>query len=316
MHLQRIRKYQAVPGTARPASPGGGTHPFFEVLIVTAGEVMLEWLNERYPAGAGALFLLPPDTPHRLTPLSPETGYWYAELECAGDASGQDADDGRSTVLGAEELAQWNRLQCARPATSLPGLEQSAERLMRCLAGTDGMDEQERELRLQLALIEIRALLLRIKLCLRQESGAPRSGRASGKAASGGELAERAMRILESEYNRDMSLSLLADRIHVNPSHLIRVFKRQTGRTPFAYLSELRLSAAKSLLLQTKLQVQAIAEATGFPDIHHFSRKFKRRFGASPSVWRQRRLEPENASEGAVPHDIAIDAASSIPCES
>jgi len=63
-------------------------------------------------------------------------------------------------------------------------------------------------------------------------------------------------------------------------------FREVVGITPKAYLSEWRLSAARSLLRQGK-SVQYVADAVGYRSASALSRAFTAQSGVSPSTWRK-----------------------------
>jgi AraC family transcriptional regulator len=69
---------------------------------------------------------------------------------------------------------------------------------------------------------------------------------------------------------------------------LARRFRAACGCTPYAFVTAKRLARAKELLLQGRLNVSEVAEALGFPNIHTFSRWFRREAGIPPRVFRQR----------------------------
>jgi len=54
------------------------------------------------------------------------------------------------------------------------------------------------------------------------------------------------------------------------------------------FLKQLRLSRAAAALVQSNRLVSQIALAEGFCDQAHFTREFKRAFGATPRIWRER----------------------------
>ena len=67
-------------------------------------------------------------------------------------------------------------------------------------------------------------------------------------------------------------------------------FRQVTGETPRTYLERQRMDEAARLLLDGGHPVQTIASLVGYEDPYHFSRVFRRVFGASPRVWRRSRL--------------------------
>ena len=76
-------------------------------------------------------------------------------------------------------------------------------------------------------------------------------------------------------------LADLAQHLHVSASTLSHRFQAETGETPMSRLMRLRLNQAKTLLLSGQ-KLSAIVEATGFSDMAHLSRTFKRAEGVSP----------------------------------
>lgn len=69
--------------------------------------------------------------------------------------------------------------------------------------------------------------------------------------------------------------------------YLIRVFRKQFGTTPIAFLNEWRLSQSVRYLLETDLTIDEIAHRCGFEDGNYFSRLFKQKYRLPPSVYRR-----------------------------
>lgn len=59
------------------------------------------------------------------------------------------------------------------------------------------------------------------------------------------------------------------------------------GTTPRTWLYQLRLDRARGQLLGTESTVAEISDRVGFRDVSHFSRAFRKRFGASPAHFRE-----------------------------
>ncbi len=70
-----------------------------------------------------------------------------------------------------------------------------------------------------------------------------------------------------------------------NVQYFVRLFKRNIGCSPYQYIISQRLKEAKKML-RTGAPVTEIAKKTGFNDIKSFSRSFKKKFGVSPSRYR------------------------------
>lgn len=100
---------------------------------------------------------------------------------------------------------------------------------------------------------------------------------------------------LHCYYTRNISLDELANLVNLNSFRLLRVFKKQVGLPPHAYLNHVRVHQAKQLLAAGQPIAEA-AIATGFSDQSHLHRHFKKMLGVTPgqyaqgcrtSVWKQ-----------------------------
>lgn len=93
--------------------------------------------------------------------------------------------------------------------------------------------------------------------------------------------ADLARAYLEDNHADDVSLNTLAQLVGLSPFHLARVFQQEVGMPPHAYQIQVRIAHAKRLLLQG-LPVCRVAGETGFYDLSHFTRHFKRHVGVAP----------------------------------
>jgi len=107
-----------------------------------------------------------------------------------------------------------------------------------------------------------------------------------GEVPSGSEPA-RVVRIIElfhAHFAEEISLASLAEQFDCTPFHLIRFFKRAIGLSPHAYLVQLRLEKAKTLI-DGGMPIVEAALATGFADQSHLTRHFKHKFGIPPGTY-------------------------------
>lgn len=86
-------------------------------------------------------------------------------------------------------------------------------------------------------------------------------------------------------YQKNITLSDLAQLVHMNPSALCRHYKICTGRSIFDYLSEIRISYATKLLRNHHIGISQIAYDCGYNSISHFNHQFKRITGCSPTEY-------------------------------
>ena len=79
----------------------------------------------------------------------------------------------------------------------------------------------------------------------------------------------------------------LSNEMAMSRTQLYRKFRSLTNMTITEYLRSLRLHRAKELLHDSLLTVAETAYRTGFKNVSHFSRVFKREFGENPSAIRR-----------------------------
>jgi transcriptional regulator GlxA family with amidase domain len=85
----------------------------------------------------------------------------------------------------------------------------------------------------------------------------------------------------------DLGVEALAARASMSPRNFARVFRRETGVTPAAYVEELRVEAARRLLEASSLTVAAVAARVGLKHPETLHRAFRRRVGTTPDRYRQ-----------------------------
>ena len=100
-------------------------------------------------------------------------------------------------------------------------------------------------------------------------------------------LLDAAEHLLEHRPDEEVSLAAIAAHAGISQRRLERLFRRFIGRTPARYYRDVRLDRARGLATQTDLPLREIALACGFASPEHFSRAYRKRFGAPPQVDRQ-----------------------------
>ena len=83
-----------------------------------------------------------------------------------------------------------------------------------------------------------------------------------------------------------LSVTELASRANISPSHLAHAFPRVMGCTVGAYIRVARIRAAAAALREPGLSIQEIAYRTGFYDQAHLCRAFKAAHGVTPGDYR------------------------------
>lgn len=115
------------------------------------------------------------------------------------------------------------------------------------------------------------------------------TGDSRAQAAQRGLRAARLQAIM-ADVTNDVGLTLdaIARRQAVSPRYIQMLFE-DAGTTFSAYVLERRLEQARSLLISPRFAGWSIAQValeTGFGDISYFNRRFKQRYGMTPSDMR------------------------------
>ena len=96
-----------------------------------------------------------------------------------------------------------------------------------------------------------------------------------------------AIRFMTSHFQEDLHVDDIAAASALNPQYFSRLFKKHTGQPPHQYLLSLRMKRAKSLLIESALSVNEIANECGFTSSTHFIRSFKAENGITPHIFRK-----------------------------
>lgn len=101
-------------------------------------------------------------------------------------------------------------------------------------------------------------------------------------------IVEKVKEYIDTYYMNDLSLVLIADYVHFNPSYLSWLYKEVASKNIFSYIKEVRLRNAKLLLEEENLRISDIAVKTGFGSSKYFISVFKKAMGVTPAEWREK----------------------------
>ncbi|MFK7694892.1 helix-turn-helix domain-containing protein [Paenibacillus sp. HJGM_3] len=108
------------------------------------------------------------------------------------------------------------------------------------------------------------------------------------------DLIQYVMGLLESHYQEDISLDMLAHKLNMSASYLSVYIKENTGKNFIDHLNGIRLNKAKELLEGSSLSIQDVGMSIGYRNVTSFIRMFKKETGMPPGDYRKtvfRRLE-------------------------
>ncbi|MGW4587779.1 helix-turn-helix domain-containing protein [Amycolatopsis thermoflava] len=110
--------------------------------------------------------------------------------------------------------------------------------------------------------------------------GLPRFAGRAVRAASGDrrEPAEH----LHENLAEPVTVADLAEQVAMSPSAFTALVRQSTGKSPYQFLKEMRLTRARDLLVRGNGTVASVSRAVGYPHASHFINEFRRRFRLSP----------------------------------
>ena len=121
------------------------------------------------------------------------------------------------------------------------------------------------------------------ELCLRLEGYAPVHSQNNISNSAFLQMVE----YIDSNLDKTCSLQQLSKEMKMNANYLGQVFKRETGETFSAYVTELRIERAKQMLQDEDVSIGEVSTALGFNDYFYFLKTFKRVTGITPKQYRQ-----------------------------
>ena len=92
---------------------------------------------------------------------------------------------------------------------------------------------------------------------------------------------------IETNYQQHIDVNAMAKTVHLTTAAFCRYFKKSTHLTFTDFLNQYRINQAKKLLMQDKNVSDACYE-TGFENLSHFNKTFKKFTGENPSVYRKK----------------------------
>ena len=239
--------------------------PTWELSLVIEGEGIRTIAGVSEPFKSGEVVLVPPDTPH----------CW------------QFTDNGQKieniTVIFAPELIHTVAATFPELQTHFGGLAESIKAVV--FTGRTRLRLSE-GLKQMTSLTDAERLTMFIHLL--SIIAVSNEHKEIGKQVETD--AQRRLKQIEiyisCNYKRDVSIDDLAQHVGMNRSALCIFFKHHTGKTIITYLNEHRLSVACHLLRLTSLTVQQVCYESGFNDVPHFCRTFKKMEGLTPKEYR------------------------------
>ena len=130
-------------------------------------------------------------------------------------------------------------------------------------------------------------IALSLAACALSEAGAGSPRPPARDARSGRRRVLEAIAAIDRRAEEDFGLGELARAAGLSPFSFIRLFKSETGVTPYRFLLQARIRRAIALLRDTSRPITDIAFDVGFGDLSNFINAFRREIGCSPRQFRK-----------------------------
>ena len=95
--------------------------------------------------------------------------------------------------------------------------------------------------------------------------------------------------IQENYFSKSISIEYLSQMCGITPEYFRKIFKSFFGSSPISYVNNLKITRAKELFESGLYLVREVAEESGYTDMSHFSREFKKATGFPPSEYAKKK---------------------------
>ncbi len=106
------------------------------------------------------------------------------------------------------------------------------------------------------------------------------------KQTKGAHKIREIYRYMVNNYQNNITLDEVSTYFGMNRSSFCTFFKREKGKSFFTALTEYRIECSCLMLRETNKSIAEICFASGFSDVPHFNRTFKKLKGLTPNEYR------------------------------
>ena len=105
------------------------------------------------------------------------------------------------------------------------------------------------------------------------------------------DFVKKTIEYISLNFNMDLSLQEISEKIFLSPRYLNSIFKEETGMTIFNYITRLRMEKAKMLMDGQNCKIQDIAGSVGYNNVQSFIKFFKKYYGMTPTDYRRKFIQ-------------------------
>lgn len=85
-----------------------------------------------------------------------------------------------------------------------------------------------------------------------------------------------------------ITVPMIAEHVHLNPTYLSELFARETGTPISRYITDQRMEAAENMLKYSEYSLGDIADILAYRSQSHFTKVFRRHSGMTPGEYRKK----------------------------
>ena len=216
-----------------------------------------------------------------------------------------------SVCTGAFLLAEAGLLDGRRATTHWAVADRLAERFPDVMLDVDAIHVRDGKIRtaagvtagldLALALVEedlgadiARRVAAQLVMYFRRGGGQLQYSRRGAGSPTGRSALQQVQRWVIANPAEEHGVDQLAGRAGMSPRHFARLFRKEVGITPSAWVEAIRVEAAQRLL-ETGAAPKLVADQCGFSDVDTFRRAFQRKLGVTPAAYRRVQVDETQA---------------------
>lgn len=249
-------------------------HNEFELNYILRGRGEFICDNRRFEAGEGDILILPPNMLHAAYPYR-DSELIYHALVFNPIMLGANSNDRcsseciRPVINGTRKLDVY----IPREAGDYPGIKEAVSRIFSCAHS----NQARMDLLLKSELLRLFWLLEGDEdRIYRQDNGISYSG-----------IVRPALEYMAENFREDITISQLAELVHLSKSHFMNCFKKAVGIGAIEHLTQLRINAACEALTATEKKIAEIAFDCGYNNLSNFNRHFLNMVGCTPNEYRR-----------------------------
>lgn len=136
---------------------------------------------------------------------------------------------------------------------------------------------------------ELVEVVLRLIANIEEKKSKDESDLNKGKNPNYSKTINKAITYVQKNYQKEITLNKIADKVFVTPNYFSRIFKEEVGENFTSWVNKYRVAQAKKMIKNNReMKFYQISEAVGFNDYKYFSTIFKKYTKMTPSEYKRK----------------------------